>query len=460
MDYSYISSHVEDIRNFYNSRKTQSIAFRIAALERLYKNIKLYEQDILDALSEDLSKSNFESYATEVSIILKEIQYHIRHLKRWSKARKVGMSLLFFPSKSCIVQEPYGVVLIIAPWNYPFQLLISPLIGAISAGNCVVLKSSPKAPATSEVIEKIVNNTFQKEYVAFFQGHRDVNQTLLENKFDYIFFTGSPSMGKIVMEGAAKHLTPVTLELGGKSPCIIESDANIKIAARRIIWGKTLNSGQTCVAPDYLLVHKDIRENLLLELQNSITEMYGENPKDSPDYPRIISLAATTRLASYLKEGKILLGGDYDLDDNYIAPTVIGEVSEESAIMQDEIFGPIFPLIEYSDIKEVITFVNNREKPLALYYFTNDKKKAKQVLSETSSGGACINDTIVHVGSHKLPFGGVGNSGMGRYHGKFSFDTFSNQKSVVFSSGKIDIKLKYPPYKDKYENYRDMLTKF
>ncbi len=262
------------------------------------------------------------------------------------------------------------------------------------------------------------------------------------------------------MEGAAKHLTPVTLELGGKSPCIIESDANIKIAARRIIWGKTLNSGQTCVAPDYLLVHKDIRENLLLELQNSITEMYGENPKDSPDYPRIISLAATTRLASYLKEGKILLGGDYDLDDNYIAPTVIGEVSEESAIMQDEIFGPIFPLIEYSDIKEVITFVNNREKPLALYYFTNDKKKAKQVLSETSSGGACINDTIVHVGSHKLPFGGVGNSGMGRYHGKFSFDTFSHQKSVVFSSGKIDIKLKYPPYKDKYENYRDMLTKF
>ena len=264
MDYSYISSHVEDVRNFYNSKKTQGIAFRIDALERLYKNIKLYEQDILDALSEDLSKSYFESYATKVSIILKEIQYHIRHLKRWSKARKVGMSLLFFPSRSCIVQEPYGVVLIIAPWNYPFQLLISPLIGAISAGNCVVLKSSPKAPATSEVIEKIVNNTFPKEYVTLFQGHRDVNQTLLENKFDYIFFTGSPSMGKIVMEGAAKHLTPVTLELGGKSPCIIDADANIKIAARRIIWGKTINSGQTCVAPDYLLVHKDIREKLLI----------------------------------------------------------------------------------------------------------------------------------------------------------------------------------------------------
>ena len=267
-------------------------------------------------------------------------------------------------------------------------------------------------------------------------------------------------MGKVVMEAAAKHLTPVTLELGGKSPCIIDADANLRIAARRIIWGKTINSGQTCVAPDYLLLHKEIKENFIFELQNTITEMYGENPKDSPDYPRIISLAAAKRLTSYLKEGKILIGGDHDLDDNYIAPTVIEGISDEAPILNEEIFGPIFPLIEFSEIEEVISYVNERPKPLALYYFTNDKKKIKRVLSETSSGGACINDTIVHVGSHKLPFGGIGNSGMGDYHGKYSFDTFSHRKSVVFSSGKIDIKLKYPPYQEKYEKYGGMLTKF
>ncbi len=448
---------VASMREFFETNSTKDPEFRINSLKNLRLQIRENEQLIMEALGNDLHKSPFEAYTTEVSMVLKEIDLHIRNLKRWSRTEFKPTPFIFWPSSSKIFKEPYGVVLIIAPWNYPFQLLFAPLVAAISAGNCVVMKSSPYVPAINKVMESIIINSFPKEHVSIFHGNRDVNKVLLEEKFDYIFFTGSPSLGRTVMEAAAKNLTPVTLELGGKSPCIIDSDADPAVAARRIVWGKTINAGQTCIAPDYLMVHEDIKETFVAEVEKSIREMYGENPQESADYPRIVSKKAMERLVGYMQEGDLVLGGKYDIAKKYFEPTIITDISDDAPIMTDEIFGPLFPLKTFFSIDDVIAFVKSREKPLALYYFTNNKKNVAKVLKETSSGGACINDTLIHIANHRLPFGGVGNSGMGMYHGRYGFETFSHRKSVAFSGFSIDIKLKYPPYKKKLDRFKRFL---
>ncbi len=452
-----IISQIEKLRSFFYRNETKNIAYRLNALKKLRSTIKKYEKEILNALYQDLGKSNFESYVTEIAIVLKEVDYFIKHIRKWSKLKKKCTPILFFLSKSWIYTEPYGVVLIIAPWNYPFQLLLNPLVAAIGAGNCVALKTSPQAPTTASIVEQIITESFNSDYVAIFHGNRDINQLLLSQKFDYIFFTGSPALGKIVMEAAARNLIPVTLELGGKSPCIIDESADLTTAAKRIIWGKCTNAGQTCIAPDYLLVHKRIKSDFVLALQQAVAQMYGEKPQISPDYPQIISTIALKRLITYLKMGKIIFGGKYDEGGLYFSPTVMEDVSEDSPLMQEEIFGPILPLFEFQDMSEVIQFINKRDKPLALYFFSKNKKNSKKIIEETSSGGMCINDTLIHIANHRLPFGGVGNSGMGNYHGKFGFDTFSHKKAVVRSSFFIDIPLKYPPHQNKLTRLKKIL---
>ena len=453
---SKIEKKLQEMRAFYRTNSTKENNYRINSLKTLYSAITQHETRLMEALAKDLHKSHFESFATEISIVLQEIRYQIRHLKRWSKTKRKTTPLVFFPSRSYIYKEPYGVVLIIAPWNYPFHLLFNPLVGALAAGNCAMLKTSPLAPATAEVMEKIVS-CFPPEYISIWHGHREVNQALLKARFDYIFYTGSPAVGKIVMEAASKHLTPLSLELGGKSPCIVDRDANIRFAARRIAWGKTINAGQTCIAPDYLLVHQSVKEDFLSEYKQAIISMFGTKPQTSPDYPRIVSASALERLSGYLKEGRIVLGGTVEPEDLYIEPTVIENAKPEAAIWQEEIFGPILPLREFYQTEELIQFINNREKPLALYYFTRNRKNIRKLLNSTSSGGVCINDTLLHVANHRLPFGGVGNSGIGQYHGKFSFETFSRSKAVVCSSSNIDIALKYPPYRGKLKLFKKLL---
>lgn len=454
MDIFDYKEKIERMRVFFNSNRTKSVEGRINALKRLYEVIVRYENVLLEALQVDLSKSYFEGYTTEIMIVLDEIKFQIKHLKQWSKTRYKRMPILFFPSKSYIMPEPFGVVLVMGTWNYPFHLLFNPLVAAIAAGNCVMLKTSPASASTAQIMETIVKESFTEDYVNIMHGNREINQLLLAEKFDYIFFTGNPTLGKVVMEAAAKYLTPVTLELGGKSPCIVDEDANLKLAARRIVWGKTINCGQTCIAPDYLMVHEKVKDDFLLEVKNSITEMYGKNIFQSPDYPRIISQKAMTRLVGYLKEGKIVLGGKYNETTKFIEPTIIEDLPENAQLLHEEVFGPIFPLLTFNRIEEVIDYVKQREKPLALYYFTNNKKKSKKVLWETSSGGACVNDTLIHIGNSRVPFGGIGNSGMGQYHGKYGFDTFSHYKSFVLSATWCDIKIKYPPYKDKFKRFK------
>lgn len=453
---SKIEKRLQEMRAFYSTNATKEYRYRINSLKTLYLAIVKHETRLMEALAKDLHKSHFESFATEISIVLQEIRFQIRHLKSWSKTKRIPTPLVFFPSRSQLYREPYGVVLIIAPWNYPFHLLFNPLVGALATGNCVMLKTSPLAPATAEVMEKIVS-CFPREYISIWHGHREVNQALLKARFDYIFYTGSPAVGKIVMEAASKHLTPLSLELGGKSPCIVDRDANIRFAARRIAWGKTINAGQTCIAPDYLLVDHSVKEEFLSEYKQAILSMFGSKPQASPDYPRIVSASALKRLSAYLKEGKIVLGGAVDPEDLYLEPTIIEQANPEAGVWQEEIFGPVLPLREFEQIEEVIQFINSREKPLALYYFSRNKKNIRLLLYSTSSGGVCINDTLLHVANHKLPFGGVGNSGMGQYHGKYSFDTFSRYKAVVSSSSCIDIKLKYPPYKTKLKLFKKLL---
>lgn len=458
METSEMQNKLQSMRQYFDSQATKDISFRKKSLMSLYKAIVLHEKEIMEALYADLHKSHFESFSTEIALVLKEIKYHIGHLKSWQKTEKKLMPFLFFPSTSKVIKEPYGLVLIIAPWNYPFQLLFSPLVGAISAGNSVVLKTSPNAPATAKIMDKIIKTCFSEEYIAIYHGNREVNQELLSQNFDYIFYTGSPTVGKVVMKAAAEHLTPLTLELGGKSPCIVDKDANISIAAHRIMWGKTINAGQTCIAPDYLFVHKDIKNELITEMKQAVKAMYGDNPQLSPDYPRIVSQSAMKRLLSYLEKGNIVFGGKVDLEDKYIEPTVIDNLAEDAKILSEEIFGPIFPILEFENIDDVISYINKREKPLALYYFTRNRKKINKILSQTSSGGVCINDTIIHVANHRLPFGGVGNSGMGAYHGKYSFDMFTHKKAMVKSSFFIDIPIKYPPYKGKLEKFKRFLS--
>ncbi|MBZ9689561.1 aldehyde dehydrogenase [Clostridium estertheticum] len=450
---------LEKQRNYFNTGATRDLDFRIEKLVNLKKSIKKNEKQILEALWADLHKSEFEAYATEIGIILDEINFAVKHLKSWSKTKKVRTPLTNFLSSSYIYSEPYGVSLIISPWNYPFQLLMAPLIGAIAAGNCAMLKPSENAIKTTEVIIKVIEESFSEEFVCVVEayGGKESSEALLKEEFDYIFFTGSVPVGKIVMEAASKHLTPVTLELGGKSPCIVDKDADLKLAAKRIAWGKFLNAGQTCVAPDYVLVHQSVKEKLLTELTGYIKEFFGENPAKSNDFPRIVNERQFDRLVGLLGSGNIVTGGEYSKIEKYIAPTIIDNISWSDPIMLDEIFGPILPIIEFEDLEQVIKMVNSRPKPLALYFFSTNKNHQKRIIEMISYGGGCINDTIMHVASPYLPFGGVGASGMSAYHGKGSYDVFSHKKSVIKKSNLIDVKIRYAPYNDKIKLLKKLM---
>lgn len=435
-------------RHYFATGETRSLRFRLAALRRLRQALRIHTDALCSALWLDLHKSESESYLTEIGIVLQEINNHIRHLKRWAGGKRVSTPITLMPASSRIVPEPLGVVLIIAPWNYPVQLLLSPLIGAISAGNCAVLKSSPLAVHTEAVLKQLITATFPPHYISWADGGGDELKLLLEERFDYLFFTGGSAFGEVVMRAAAAHLTPVTLELGGKSPCIVGQHADLRTTARRIIWGKLLNAGQTCIAPDYLFVHADCKQQLCEEMKGAIRQFFGDDPRQNDHYPRIISVEAARRLEQMMHaSGEIIFGGTCDPELRYIAPTLLDAPAEDSPIMQHEIFGPILPIQTFHEIETVIRYINERPKPLALYYF-GTHKEANKVLDNTSSGGACINDTIVHIANHHLPFGGVGRSGIGKYHGRLTFELFSNLRAVVRTSTFPDIPLKYPPYRN------------
>ncbi|WP_009633558.1 aldehyde dehydrogenase [Synechocystis sp. PCC 7509] len=442
-----ISEIIRKQREYFSSGKTKDINFRIAQLKKLKQALVENFEIIAQALKADLNKPQFEAYLTEL-IVTKEIDYALKHIKSWTQPKKVKLSLEQFPGYGSIHAEPLGVVLIIGAWNYPLQLIISPLVGAIAAGNCVTLKPSENAPYTSHVLAKIIGQYFDESYLALVEGDKQISQQLLEEKWDRIFFTGSTAIGKIVMAAAAKNLTPVTLELGGKSPCIVDTDIDIEVTARRIVWGKFLNAGQTCIAPDYLLVNQAIKQELLVAIAKYIKEFFGDNPETSPDYARIIDDKQFTRLTNLLK-GEIVMGGETNAAERYIAPTVIDNVSLDDPVMQTEIFGAILPIIAYDNLASAIAIINNQPKPLAIYIFSRNKTLQQQVCNQTSSGGICINDTLMQFGVSTLPFGGVGDSGIGSYHGKASFDTFSHHKSILNKSFRLDFKLRYPPYQGK-----------
>lgn len=443
---AHISQIVEAQRLFFRSHATLDIEYRLGALRTLRSAIKRYESDIMDALYADLHKSYEEAYLTELSILYGEIDGFLRNLKRWAAPQRRRTPMKLIPSRSKVVVEPFGSALIIAPWNYPVQLLLNPLIGAIAAGCTAILKPSPYTPNVSVTLAKLIAEVFPEEYVAVVQGNREVNSALLEQRYDIIFFTGSPDLGRVVMRSAAEHLTPVILELGGKSPVIVDSSADIEVAARRLAWAKSLNAGQTCVAPDYLLIHRDVKQRFIEAWRESVRAMHGEDVAGSKHYVRMVSQRAYERVASYLSDGRVVAGGGTDAAQRYIEPTLLDDVSPDSAVMQSEIFGPVLPMITIDSVEEAIDFILDREKPLALYIFAK-RAVARRVLRLTSSGGACINDAIMHVANEHLPFGGVGNSGMGRYHGRESLYAFSHCRGVVTTPTWLDVPFRYMPYR-------------
>ncbi|QXP73475.1 aldehyde dehydrogenase [Tenacibaculum sp. AHE15PA] len=452
-----ISQLVKSQKNFFKTQQTKDISFRKNALKKLQKELIRREKDIVEALYNDFKKSEYEALMTETSIVLAELKMTIKNIHSWSKPKRVLPSLLNFPSSAKIHSEPYGTILIIAPWNYPYQLAFAPLIGAIAAGNNVVLKPSELTPHTSKVTKEIIEAVFNKNHVAVVEGGVAVSQELLAQRWDYIFFTGSVPVGKIVAKAAAEYLTPVTLELGGKSPCIVDETANIKLAAKRLVWGKFINGGQTCIAPDYLLIHTSVKEEFINHFKKEIINAYGENPEASKDYPRIVNTRNFDRLAALLQGEKIAIGGQINRDDNYIAPTVIDEPSLDSEVMKGEIFGPIFPLISYETEEEFDAIIAKYDKPLALYVFTTRNRFAKKIITKYSFGGGTINDTTVHFANHRLPFGGVGESGIGGYHGKKTFDTFSHKKGVVTRGNWLDVPTRYAPYKGKLKQLKFLM---
>ena len=444
------SERIEQIvtaqRKLFRSGATLDLNHRLNALKLLKRALHKWEKPLADALWTDLHKSYEEAYMTELSIVLGEIDNHLKHLKKWAADKSCHTPLKMFPSRSRIVTEPLGTTLIIAPWNYPVQLLLNPLVGAISAGCTAVLKPSPYVPTVADVLEKMIDETFDDEYIAVVQGNRNVNSMLLAERYDLIFFTGSPVLGRTVMEAAARNLTPVVLELGGKSPCIVDSEADIKMAARRIAWGKSLNAGQTCIAPDYLLIHREVKEAFVEAFKRAIVELHGEDVQESKHYVRMVSDKAFERVSGYLNDGTVRSGGKLDAKDRYIEPTLLDNVSLDSAVMREEIFGPVLPMIEIESVEQAVAFINEREKPLALYVFA-DKRSAEYVIGHTSSGGACVNDVIMHIANEKMPFGGVGNSGMGRYHGRDSLYAFSHRRAMITTPTCIDLPFRYMPYK-------------
>ncbi|WP_238882045.1 aldehyde dehydrogenase [Clostridium sp. YIM B02551] len=437
---------IEKHKKYFRTGETRNIDFRLSKLNELKKVIKENESLILEALKKDLNKSEFDGYASEIGYLYDSIKYFTKNLRKLAKVKKVKTPLVHFGSKSYIYSEPYGVVLIVGPFNYPFQLIFEPLIGAIVAGNCAVIKPSEFTPNVAKVVEKVIKETFEEEYVSVVQGARETTSALINAPFDYIFFTGSVPVGKIVMEAAAKNLVPVTLELGGKSPCIVDKEVDLHIAAQRIVWGKFMNAGQTCVAPDYLLVHKQIKAKLIEKILEQIELFYGIEIKTSNDFGRIVNERQFDRLVELIDEKKVVFGGRTHKDTLYIEPTIMDNVTLEDKVMEDEIFGPILPILEYNDLEEVIDMVNSKPKPLALYLFTENKEVESKVIENVSYGGGCINDTMTHLVTPYLPFGGVGNSGMGSYHGVKSFETFSHKKSVLKKSTKINMKFIFPPY--------------
>lgn len=442
-----IETILENQRAFFATHRTTDIKFRIEQLKKLKSSIVSNESKITDALHKDLHKSDMEAYGGEIWLVLAKIRHAVNNLRAWAKPAKVKGSITVPLAKACVLSEPYGIVLIISPWNYPFILSMSPLIGAIAAGNCAVVKPSEFSSNTSQVMQDLLDACFDREYVSVIQGDVAVAQRILQHRFDYIFYTGNGLVGKEIMKIAAEHLTPMAMELGGKCPCVVDSDIDYEKTARRITLGKFQNAGQTCVAPDYLMVHKSVKRRLVDEIKRTIVQFYGQDVRKSTDFSRIINERHYSRIIKYLEEGDIVFGGDHDAVERYIGPTLIENVSPGSRLMQEEIFGPILPVVEYSDIAEAISYVNSRPKPLALYIFSNDKRIQDKVLCETSSGGVCINDTVIQSGLIELPFGGVGDSGFGRYHGKAGFDLFSNKKSVMRQTVLFDLKVRYPPFK-------------
>lgn len=443
---SEIKSIVASQRRFLRSEATLDIDYRLAALRRLRRAIVEHEHELTEALYLDLHKSYEEAYLTEISIVLGEIDNFLKNLPRWAAPSKKHTPLKLFPSRSAVLTEPLGLALIIAPWNYPVQLLLNPLVGAIAAGCTAVLKPSPYVPHVAEALEQLVRGVFDEEYVAVVQGHREVNTALLAERYDVIFFTGSPELGRIVMRAASDNLTPVILELGGKSPVIVDCTADVELAAKRVAWGKTLNAGQTCIAPDYLLIHRDVRAQFVEAYRRALGELHGEDARQSQHYVRMVSDRAFERVASYLKEGRVVVGGAVDAAERYIEPTLLADVAPDAAVLREEIFGPILPMIEIDSVDDAVDYILEREKPLALYVFA-EEGVAKRVVRRTSSGGACINDVIMHIANENLPFGGVGNSGMGRYHGRDSLYAFSHRRSVLSSPTWLDLPFRYMPYK-------------
>ncbi|MEM5492050.1 aldehyde dehydrogenase family protein [Hoeflea sp. AS16] len=440
------SDSIASLRASFDSGKTRPQAWRRGQLLRLRAMVEENESAINDALHADLGKSGFEARMTEIGTVLSEISHTLSHLNTWMRPQRISTPLSNQPGHSRVIHEPLGVVLIMAPWNYPVNLVLTPLIGAIAAGNCAALKPSEVSARTSALLARLIPAYLDTEAFAVFEGGPEVSTALLEQRFDHIFFTGSEAIGKIVMTAAAKHLTPVTLELGGKSPCIIHDDSDLALAARRVAWGKFLNAGQTCIAPDYILVQETVADAFVDRLKASIRDFFGDDPKLSPDYPRLINERHFDRVRELISGGDIAVGGETDRSVKYIAPTVLTGVDPEATVMREEIFGPVLPIVTYRSIDEAIGFITSRPKPLALYLFAKSGEIRDQVIERTSSGGACINDVVMHLAVPELPFGGVGASGMGAYHGRTSFDTFSHARSVLTKSEHFDVPLRYPPY--------------
>lgn len=439
-------------RKFFNTGVTKTYAFRLEQLKRLKAAKEKHEKAIIDALYKDLRKSPLEAYATEHTITMADVDFAIKNLKSWMEPQRVPTPLFFMPGKSRIHSEPYGVTLTIAPWNYPFKNLIGPVIGAIAAGNTMILKPSELAPATSQAIADMVAEFFAPEYMAVVQGGAQETQELLQERFDFIMFTGGTEIGRIIYQAAAKHLTPVALELGGKSPCIVDSDVNLEVAAKRITWGKFTNAGQICIAPDYIFVQKSVKAKFIELVKKNLKEFYGDNPQQSPDYGRIISPRHFERIAKLI-EGDVVAGGHTDAGEKYIAPTVIDNVTTEHKVMQEEIFGPVMPVMEYDTVDDVINHINSGNKPLALYVFSNSNAFRNKIVTQTSSGAVLINDVLIHAGHPFLPFGGVGHSGIGAYNGKISFDTYSHTKGVLTRSFMFDVKQRYAPFTESNMNF-------
>ena len=439
---------ISEMQRYFATGATLSYDFRKKQLQNLKASIKTHEEAILSALKQDFGKPPFEAFATEVGFLYAEIDHALKHLRQWMKPKRVATALTSFPGKTWINAQPRGVTFIIAPWNYPFQLSIAPLVAAIAAGNCSLIKPSEAAPNTAAVIQKMIQSTFKSVYidVVLGLGHEVIPPLLEAHRFDFIFYTGNPTVGKIIGKSAAEKLIPHVLELGGKSPALVEASANITVSAQRIVWGKFLNAGQTCVAPDFVLVHQSIQKELVEALKIALAKHYGKTPQTSADYPRIVNQKQFERLIAYLNQGNIWAGGEINAKERYIAPTILGDIHPQSALLREEIFGPILPILTYQTDEEALAILRNHPMPLAFYVFSKDLGKAKKWLAQFSSGGACINDTLVHLGNTALPFGGNGASGYGTYHGKFGFEAFSHLQGVQQTATWIDLPFRYPPY--------------